>query len=186
MFDAIDNRDYTIFIYGLVSAIITTAVFVALGCLLGGVCYLTRGKPNLQGCAIPLTIFLFFFIPFLLMLPAIQDSREAARRRLCESNMTQIGVALRNYHDHHGSFPPAYTVDEEGNPLHSWRTLILPYFTPDFLDSKWKDFYDQIRFDEPWDSEYHKNLLEEMPDMTEGDHLKYPPDNEGPHHFFFY
>ncbi|MCA9270970.1 MAG: DUF1559 domain-containing protein, partial [Planctomycetales bacterium] len=39
----------------------------------------------------------------------------------------------------------AYTVDDDGNPLHSWRTQLLPYLEQHAL-------YDQIRQEEPWDS----------------------------------
>ncbi len=62
-----------------------------------------------------------------LMLPSVGRGREAARRTQCKSNLKQIGLALHNYHDTYGMFPPAYTVDADGKPLHSWRTLILPY-----------------------------------------------------------
>ena len=34
---------------------------------------------------------------------------------------------MHNYHDEHGSFPPAYIADASGKPMHSWRVLILPY-----------------------------------------------------------
>ncbi|MEM8733669.1 MAG: DUF1559 domain-containing protein [Planctomycetota bacterium] len=79
-----------------------------------------------------------------LMLPAVQAAREAARRMQCQNNMRQVALALLNYETTYGSFPPAYTVDADGQPLHSWRTLILPYMEQ-------KNLYDQIDLSKPWD-----------------------------------
>jgi prepilin-type processing-associated H-X9-DG protein len=61
----------------------------------------------------------------------------------CRNNLKQIGLALSNYHDTYGAFPPAFTVDAEGKPLHSWRTLILP-----FLDRARE--YDSLDLSRPW------------------------------------
>ena len=84
--------------------------------------------------------------------------REMAKRDICVDRERQIGSALHDYHDRHGALPPLYTVDEEGNPLHSWRVLILPYM-------KQQALYEQIRLDEPWDSDHNSLFHDQMPDV---------------------
>ena len=88
-----------------------------------------------------------------LLLPAVQAAREAARRMQCSNKIHQIGIAFHNFHDVYQMFPPLYSVDEDGKPLHSWRVHILPFIEQTAL-------YQQIRLDEPWDSEYNKQFHE--------------------------
>lgn len=67
-----------------------------------------------------------------LLLPAVQQAREAARRMSCSNKLCQIGIALTNYEMAHQAFPPG-TIDAKGPirhvPIgfhHSWITQILP------------------------------------------------------------
>jgi len=53
-----------------------------------------------------LVVIAIIAILIALLLPAVQAAREAARRSSCKNNMKQIGIALHNYHDTYGSFPP--------------------------------------------------------------------------------
>ena len=43
-----------------------------------------------------------------LLLPAVQQARESARRTQCRNSLKQMGIALHNYHDTHRVFPPGY------------------------------------------------------------------------------
>lgn len=95
-------------------------------------------------------------VPIALLLPAVQQAREAARRSQCKNNLKQIGLALHNYADAYGAFPPAFIADENGKPMHSWRVLILPY-----LDQA--PLYGQYSFSEPWDGPNNSRLLSQMP-----------------------
>jgi len=72
-----------------------------------------------------------------LLLPAVQSAREAARRAQCINNLKQIGIAMHNYHDQMGSFPPGdisilpagATVPVPWGTNASelgWRAFILP------------------------------------------------------------
>jgi len=96
---------------------------------------------------------------FMLCVPSyLSHVREEALQMGCASNMKNILLALRTYHEQFGSFPPAYTVDAEEKKLQSWRVLILPQLGKEEL-------YRQIRLDEPWDSDHNKQFHSQMPDF---------------------
>jgi type II secretory pathway pseudopilin PulG len=88
-----------------------------------------------------------------LLLPAVRSAPGAARRAQCINNLKQIAIALRNYESDYHSLPPAYTVDKDGKPLHSWRTLILPYLEQQSL-------YEKIDLSKPWDDPANKEAYE--------------------------
>ncbi|QDT66883.1 DUF1559 domain-containing protein [Calycomorphotria hydatis] len=77
-----------------------------------------------------------------LLLPAVQQAREAARRSQCTNNLKQFGLAIHNYHDAHNVLPGAFfstlTTDGTGTadidattwddaPGWGWGTMLLPF-----------------------------------------------------------
>jgi len=88
-----------------------------------------------------------------LLLPAVQQAREAARRVQCVNNLKQMGLAMHNYHDLHGKLPAgimansgpgaifpfpniAGTVEED--VASTWAISILPYVDQHNLYERYK------------------------------------------------
>jgi prepilin-type N-terminal cleavage/methylation domain-containing protein len=70
-----------------------------------------------------------------LLLPAVQQVREAANRAKCQNNLHQLVLAVHNFHDANGSMPPYFGVYPHNNP-HSpfyggWFLYLLPYVEQD-------------------------------------------------------
>jgi len=93
-----------------------------------------------------------------LLLPAVQGAREAARRSQCKNQLKQIGLALHNYHDTYGTFPPAYVADETGKPMHSWRVLLLPFIEQNPM-------YEAYDFDKPWNDVSNLAVTSRVPEV---------------------
>jgi prepilin-type N-terminal cleavage/methylation domain-containing protein len=77
-----------------------------------------------------------------LLLPAVQKVREAANRTQCLNNCKQMGLALHNYHDTNGRFPPSLDgglrpwrakPNKGWTPYWSWMAYIMPFIEQDNL-----------------------------------------------------
>ncbi len=83
-----------------------------------------------------------------LLLPAVQQAREAARRIQCKNNLKQIGLALHNYHDIHSRFPigtRGMEVTAVGNSMAG--VTFWPALLPQLEQTA---VYNQLNFSGPW------------------------------------
>lgn len=105
-----------------------------------------------------------------LLLPAVQEAREAARRTQCRNHLKQIGLAIHNYEGTHAILPPGYvsfgnyadisslpaeefdSLTWDAEPGWGWGTLLLPYLDQAPL-SNGLDFSEPI-----WDPR-HRELI---------------------------
>jgi prepilin-type N-terminal cleavage/methylation domain-containing protein/prepilin-type processing-associated H-X9-DG protein len=87
-----------------------------------------------------------------LLLPAVQQAREAAARIKCANNLRQLGLALHNHHDTFSSFPPAKVRlpatadDSRARVLYSWVPRVLPFLEQ---DPAYRRYRFDIRYDQP-------------------------------------
>ena len=95
-----------------------------------------------------------------LLIPATSAFETAVRRFETAARLKQVAAAILAYEADHGTFPPAFSVDAAGQPLLSWRVLILPY-----LGDEAKALYEEFALDEPWDSEHNQTLLTKIPNV---------------------
>jgi prepilin-type N-terminal cleavage/methylation domain-containing protein/prepilin-type processing-associated H-X9-DG protein len=80
-----------------------------------------------------------------LLLPAVQQAREASRRLSCKNNLKQMSLAVQNFQDVRGSFPVSFSVPSQTVVRGSWsiHARILPYveraaeYTKIDLDVDW-------------------------------------------------
>ncbi|MEX1041830.1 MAG: DUF1559 domain-containing protein [Pirellulaceae bacterium] len=71
-----------------------------------------------------------------LLLPAVQQAREAARRMNCSSNLKQFSLGMHNYHDTYRQFPAGVN---SAQPRITWFPQFLPFIEQGNL-------YDQMDF----------------------------------------
>lgn len=91
-----------------------------------------------------------------LLLPAVQQAREAARRSQCKNNLKQLGLALHNYAETHGCFPMGCHFGDMGascpnaSNRSTWLTYLLPF--ADLANLYQKMDFDRTRGTSGWDS----------------------------------
>lgn len=87
-----------------------------------------------------------------LLMPAVQNAREAARRISCQNNLHQIGVALHSYHSTFRQLPSGWVADERDfhEPGWGWAAAILPQLEQSAA-------YGQIDFGTPIEADKHES-----------------------------
>jgi hypothetical protein len=77
-------------------------------------------------------------------------------RATSKDNLKKLALAMWNFYETHGHFPPAVVANKEGKPLYSWRVVVLPYVGEQKL-------FGEFHLEETWDSPHNKKLLGRMP-----------------------
>lgn len=109
-----------------------------------------------------------------MLLPAVQNVREAARRTTCANNLRQMGIALQNYEGAFGHFPPGYTSTPtrdgtvpagvfinpetwDAAPGWGWGAHLLPFIEGITVHSG-------LNFDLPiWDASHRELIQTQLP-----------------------
>ena len=114
-----------------------------------------------------------------LLLPAVQQAREAARRMQCSNNLKQLGLALHNYHSAFSQFPARQagtgTIRARGHRLRmNGFVALAPFYEQQAL-------YDQIQEadNSPWsDSPWWNQIVPTL--NCPSDAGSAPPHGAGP------
>jgi prepilin-type N-terminal cleavage/methylation domain-containing protein/prepilin-type processing-associated H-X9-DG protein len=78
-----------------------------------------------------------------LLLPAVQAAREAGRRIQCVNNLKQMGLAVMNYHDVNGAFPP--TAEDRVTVDFGMKSRMIAFLDQSVL-------YNAINFTASWNT----------------------------------
>ena len=101
-----------------------------------------------------------------MLLPAVGQVRKTAKEQQSLNNLKQISLASLNHESAHMRWP---TDKPKGKSKHSfsWRVHILPYIEQN-------NIYNQIKFDEPYDSDHNKAVLAKTPEVFKSPLRKLP------------
>jgi hypothetical protein len=146
-----------------IGSLLTCVLTVLPAILLGILALVDTSNPrkHVSGKGLAITgILLGSFMSIVCLLAMLSDPYHenwaGARRARCTNNLKQIALAMQNYESDHGCYPPAAIYDANGEPLLSWRVLILPYLEQESL-------YRKFHLNEAWDSPHNKPLADQMP-----------------------
>ena len=84
-----------------------------------------------------------------------------ARRMNSDGRFAQLALALNNYYNDYGDFPPLVWKSKEDGPSHSWRVALLPY-----LDGQ--SVCDEYDSHQVWNSGQNLRLARRFTNETPG------------------
>jgi prepilin-type processing-associated H-X9-DG protein len=123
----------------------------------------TLFKPRVEGDRLTVTLRDQDLLP--IARPVLAKIQAAATATASQNNLKQLALAMHSYHDVYKNFPARASFDKDGNPLLSWRVLVLPFVGEAQL-------FKRFHQDEPWDSAHNKKLIAEMPQLYCPPYLK--------------
>jgi hypothetical protein len=113
-------------------------------------------------------------------IPVWRRATIASARQRSQANLQAIGRALRAYEAEHGQLPVSYVSDAAGQPLYSWRVLLLPY-----LGTEERRLYDRLQKGDRWDSWQNRGLLSRTPRLFVSAFAPEAADSGETHYFLF-
>lgn len=95
-------------------------------------------------------------------IPTVATLQIGRSRNLAIRNIEKIAAALNAYAADHGSYPPPRINGPNGEAMHSWRVLLLPYLGEESL-------FNRYNMDEPWDSQHNMEVAYRVPQVYTGE-----------------
>lgn len=87
-----------------------------------------------------------------LLVPAVFQARDAARRQASKNGLKHIGFALRDYHANWQLLPPGGIFNARETPFFGWPVSILPY-----VDAS--PIYNMVNFSVPWNDPANADIF---------------------------
>ncbi len=112
----------------------------------------------LRAAVIVLTLLLACGSVYWLLWPSVIGLKQRHDVAACMNNLQRIAKALNNYAAQYGTYPPAIVKDSTGQPMYSWRVLLLPFLGEEHL-------YAQYDFDHAWNSPQNAMLMAQCPQV---------------------
>lgn len=109
--------------------------------------------------------------------PILSSKMSSVFRMRSSNNLKQIGIATHDYAEHAG-YLPRTMLDDRGDVLHSWMTVILPYVEQQAL-------YDKLDLTRSWNSDVNREWFTQRLQVYENPGLRHVEtvDGSGPAHY---